>query len=460
MFEYAKELSSILTANKFESYIVGGAVRDFLLDLKVHDVDITTNAKPWVVTKIFDEAGYKVIPIGEKFGTVQILSSKTGEIIEITTYRSETGYSDYRHPDEITFETDLLKDLSRRDFTINAVAFDPITEKYVDPYNGRDHLTYRKIVTVGNPEDRFNEDPLRMMRMCRFSASLDFYVDENARKEAKKLSHLITSISPERVRDELIKILESDNPNLGIGAMLRTGLLHHILPELESLQGVKQPSQHHSYDVFFHSCGTMMELTGKDPYLMLAGLLHDIGKRKMNDEAPYFPDHASDSERILIPILERLKISKEKQEYVRFLVRDHMDGFMLCKNYTQTSLRKYLSKIKEPSMLFGLRSLILADIRASGYVKNRELSEINELFAEMFKILLEKPPFSRKDLAINGHDLLKLGIPATPILGKILKEFLDEVLEFPERNTRTYLIKSAKTKKGKCKKQKVEITKI
>ena len=438
---------SILSLNQREAYVVGGAVRDDLLGLEPHDIDIATDALPNEVNKIFTDNGYLVVPIGEKFGTMQVIDPYTAETIEITTYRSEAGYNDRRHPEKIKFEKFLLDDLQRRDFTINAIAYDPIKEEYVDPFQGQRDLSFGTIRAVGNAVTRFDEDPLRMMRMCRFAAQFGFNVSLPTKNAAEKVSYLIREVSGERVRDELLKMMSTKEPQIGVELMRVTGLLKYVLPEVDRLWKIKQPPHHHKYDVYKHSVAAMQNLawTGHadKPYLVLVGLLHDIGKTEPRDTSPYFPYHIDDGVKMLDDIFNRLKFSNEKRRYVRFLVRHHMDGFIYARKYNQRSIRRYLSKIKNQKLLGDLYFLMIADIEATGYAKPEVITEIQRWMATIDKVLKEKQPFCKKDLAITGHDLIDLGIPACPALGEIQKILVKDVIENPSNNNREWLLERA-----------------
>lgn len=443
--EEAIIICKILTNHGFEAYLVGGYIRDKLLGKTPKDIDVATNATPTEVYASFINR-YYVAPTGEKFGTVSIVEYFTNKVLaEVTTYRSEGRYSDGRHPDNIKYEKDPKKDLARRDFTMNAIAYNLLEHKFVDPFNGMLHIKNRLIVSVGNPEERFKEDPLRMMRMCRFAATLNFDVEGNTEKAARKLHHLIANISAERVRDELIKILLSDNPRRGIGYLRRTKILQVILPKLDKLQGVFQPPQHHRFDVYNHSIETAQILSKQEsnPYLVITGLLHDVGKTEMALTSPYFKYHVDDGMKILPEILRRLKLSNKQRRYIMFLVEHHMDAFNYINNMSKRGNRRYLSKIKNLSWLGDLRCLILADVQASGYNKENELNKINLWFDALYKIINSKEPVSKKDLMVNGYDLMKLNIKPKEI-GKIKSILLDIILDNPKLNTKEELIKIVK----------------
>lgn len=435
-----------------EAYEVGGAVRDRKLGLIPKDIDIATNAKPEEVTKIFEELGYKVIPIGKRFGTVQIQDILDDEIIEVTTYRSESKYTDRRHPDKITFVESLLEDLARRDFRMNAIAFDPLTGAYIDPYNGITDIQNYIIQTVGDPDERFQEDPLRMVRAVRMEAKTSFAIKYETLRAIRENVHLISTIPIERVTEELVKILNEPYVKMAINTLYETGLMKEIIPQLHEVYLVEQPGKYHIYAVGPHSifavkCAQEMNvgITNPDPYFTVAIALHDVGKKKMNPESPYFPKHEIDALPILDEIYEKLKFPMEKRKYITFLVRHHMDCYHVMNNkYTDRTIRKYLSKIKHPEWLFDLEKLNTADMMATGKEHKEDLCKLKTWYLNVFRVMMTKPPVKIKDLKINGRDIIKTGVPAGPIIGRIQKDLLKMVIKSPVKNEREMLLKAVK----------------
>jgi len=436
----ASAVCKILQDNGFEAYIVGGAVRDAIIGTTIGDMDVTTNATPKQVTEVFNRGGFVVNPVGEKFGTVQVQCFHS--LVEITTYRSEGEYTDKRHPDSVKFETDLVKDLERRDFTMNAIAYDPVSDEIIDPFDGRKDLDFGDIKAVGNPEERFREDPLRMLRMCRFAGKLGFNVEFKTVVAVLKLHSLITKIPVERVKDELFKILQVENFGFSWHYLRSTKLLGDILPELASLKDMEQPREYHKYDVLNHSFLTALGIPRDKPLLRLAGLLHDVGKRKMNPTSPYFPDYVKGGIKIVRKIYKRLKLSNKERVYLEFMVKNHMIVYHNMK-ITTKGMRRFLSKIDDLSLLYDLFYLIRADMLALGYYRPTLLKTLDKFILKMKEVLDAKQPFTKADLKINGHDLMGLGVPPAPILGKILDALLQEVIENPELNNREYLLKRA-----------------
>lgn len=438
-------LCNILTKAGYEAYIVGGAVRDSLLNRPISDVDIATNARPNQVAEVFRSTPFTAIPTGEKFGTMTIIidddDGRGPEKIEITTYRSEGKYSDRRHPDEVTFEDSLDKDLSRRDFTVNAMALNGV--KLIDPFRGYRDLDNHIIRTVGVPEERFREDPLRMIRMCRFACKLGFIINKETYDAAKALSHLIVEIPMERIKDELFKIFAIENPHWALSYLEGTGLMEQLLPEVTRLKHVVQPKPH-EHTVMYHMFETVRHIPSSKPLLRFVGLIHDCGKRKANDSKPYFPKHHLDGVEIASNIVERFKFSNEEAKYILFMVKHHMDVHF-NKAMTSRGARRYLSKLENPDWVSDIVVHANADIIACGSPFVRSAFENTRKFeVKLLKVRVAKQPFRIKDLRINGYDIMDLGIEAGPLIGKIQKTLLDEVVERPRLNRRTYLLKRAR----------------
>lgn len=447
IWEHGKDICRILHDNGFEAFFVGGVVRDKLLNQPIYDLDIATNAIPQETMRLFSPP-YIVFPIGEKFGTIQVYISKD-ERIEITTYRSEKNYTDRRHPDIVIFEKELIKDLSRRDFTINAMAYNPLTDELIDPFNGQKDLVSKLISAVGNPDERFNEDPLRMMRACRFSGKLGFEIDSYTYRSIWNNHGLIKEVAAERVKEELFRMLEIENPVMSLLNLYWTDLLEDILPEVSQLDEMKQPPFAHKYDVMFHMFETVRFISPTNPLLRFAGLIHDIGKCKpYNNPPPYFPYHIEEGVKMLDDILLRLKFSSTESNYIKFLVGHHMDSFINGKNMTANWARRYLLKNGGfMDYLEDLCILIKADIKASGYDKPNALSMVDRFYSELSTAIENRKnqPFSRKDLKVNGYDLLDIGFPADHLLGVVLDALVNDVIEYPEHNIKEYLLDRAKS---------------
>ena len=429
----------------FEAYIVGGCVRDFLLEKDAKDWDVTTNAKPEEIQNIFPNSFYE-----NSFLTVTVRTgSKKPELteIEITTYRSEAKYSDKRHPDEVKYAEKLEDDLSRRDFTINALAMD-LNKKIVDLFDGQKDLKNRTIKTVGNPEERFNEDALRMLRAVRFATTLNFEIEENTKKAIKKNSIWLEAVSKERIRDEFVKIIMADpstgsGPSAGIDLLRELGLLKYIVPELLENYGVPQ-NKHHTYDCYTHAIKALEFAAKKKLNLevRLASLLHDIGKPRAKNgegENATFYNHEMIGAKMTFQILNNLKFSKKEVEKITKLVRFHLFYYNVDE-VKEASVRRLVKNVG-PENMEELLQVRQADRIGSG-VPKAEPYKLRHL-----KYLIEKvskDPISVKMLKINGNDLMKiLKIEPGPKIGQILDILLGYVLDDPKKNTKEFLQKKS-----------------
>jgi len=433
----------ILKRHGYDAYFVGGYVRDSILGTPSDDVDITTNAHPDKVIEIFEADGYRVLSVGKRFGTVIVVNSNAVQT-EITTYRSEGRYDDKRHPSEVVFEKTLKADVSRRDFTINAIAQDPVTMEYVDYVGGLDDIASRIIRCVGDPELRFKEDPLRMLRMVRFAGKLDMSIDIDTLHACTKLAQQTEFISKERVRIELMKMMKSPGLTKAMDIMIYTGLLAIHLPELEAVRGVTQPQQYHKYTVFNHSIQVAENIPLEKPLVRLSGIFHDLGKKEKNPEPPYFPGHEKVSEEITINIMTRLKFSKAEIKHVSKLVARHMDNKNYSNLRTDRSIRRFIRRAGSKEAITDLFLLQRADLIGTGYVNKEFLTELDEFEKRVWKIYNNKPPISTKDLAINGHDLIKLGVPVGKHINTIKLRLTEEIIDFPGINNKEYLLHRAK----------------
>lgn len=430
-----KEVSGIFHTAGFSVYLVGGAVRDFLLKKEASDWDIATDALPEDVIKLF----HRTIPTGIDHGTVTIIYKKRH--IECTTFRTETDYADGRHPEAVSYTATIEEDLARRDFTMNAVAVSLPDGKIVDPFGGRADIRAGCIRTVGEPLDRFLEDGLRPVRAVRFAAQLRFTVDSLTLAAIPQALHITQKISIERFRDELTKMLISPSPIAGLRLMEDTGLLRLFLPELMQCRGVKQGG-HHRFDVLDHcffacnACPSGMEHI----HIRLAGLFHDIGKpsvRAQGADGNYtFYRHELVSEKMTRSIMRRLKYSNASIEKTAHLVAQHM--FHYDRSWTDAAVRRFIVRVGKENIddLFALRQ---ADVFALAGV-DTEPSLLPEFSARINALLKQDAAYSLKDLAVNGKDLMAIGIPAGRCLGLVLHELLETVLDDPIQNTRPQLL--------------------
>ena len=419
-------------------YVVGGAVRDWILKKEVNDWDFATNLTPEEMKKIFPKNSF----CENQFGTFSVVVGKN-EIFEITTYRSEAGYSDKRHPDKISWGKTLKEDLERRDFTINAIALD-IEGQITDLHGGIEDLNNRLIKTVGNPDDRFSEDALRMMRAIRIAAQIGFLIEEKTFESIQKNAHLIKEIAGERIRDELFKILLSKKPGDGIRLLKNSGLLAEIMPELLLGVGMGQKG-HHIYDVWDHELEALNNCQSKNPVTRLACLLHDVGKPVVMKEEKgekTFYNHEVVGSRIAVNIGKRLRLSKDELEQLFILVRWHM--FTVEDTQTDKAVRRFIRNVT-PKYLDEMISLRRSDRLGSGA---KESSWRWELFKKRL-IEVQKQPFSVKDLKVNGLDVMEiLKIKPSRKVGEVLDKLFAEVEEKPELNVREILLEKIKDLKS------------
>ncbi|MGB9707241.1 MAG: CCA tRNA nucleotidyltransferase [Microgenomates group bacterium] len=424
----------------YEIYLVGGAVRDLILKKEVNNWDFTTNAKPEEIQKLFPESFYN-----NQYGTVSLplLVNNQRLIIEITPFRKEGKYNDYRHPKIIQWAKTLKEDLSRRDFTINAIAYDG--KKIIDPYHGQEDIKNKLISAVGDPEKRFQEDALRLIRAIRFASQLGFLIEEKTRLAINKNAHLIRKISWERIRDEFLKILTSPYPAEGIFFLHNTGLLKYILPELEICFNIpqKSPKRHHIYDVGTHLVLSLKYCESNDPITRLATLIHDIGKAKTfkKDEKTgliTFYNHEVVGKKLAEKIAERFRLSNKQKDKLVKLVRYHQ--FSVKENQTDKALRRFIRNVGK-EYLDDIIALRFADRLGSGAKKD---SWRFKLFRKRLEEV-QKEPFKITDLKINGFDVMKtLKIKPGPAVGKILKTLFDKVLSGELKNEREVLLNEIK----------------
>jgi len=424
-----------LINNGYEAYVVGGCVRDSLLNKTPKDWDITTKAKPEEVIKSFD----KVVLTGLKHGTVTVIVNKNG--YEVTTYRTDGEYEDNRHPKEVQFVNNLKEDLARRDFTINAMAYNE-KDGLVDCFSGIQDLNDKIIKTVGEPKKRFNEDGLRMLRAIRFSAQLNFEIDESVLYTIKELKDNIENISKERIREEFNKILISNPKKIEI--LKECEILEYIIPVISSVYNFNQNNPYHIYDLYNH---IIVATEAMEPiiHLRLTMLLHDLGKikTKTTDEngISHYYAHAKESVEMARNILKDLRYDNDTINKVLTLIQYHD-----CILKSKLSVKKMLNKIGEN----GLRDLIKvqkADIQAQNPVYAEErLLRLITVQNELNLILAQNECFKSKDLKINGEDLIIIGFNKGKKIGEVLKYLLDLVIEDPGLNRREELIKLAKEK--------------
>lgn len=433
-----KDFATVFDSAGYSLYVVGGAVRDWLLEIPNDDYDFTTDATPDEVIGLFR----KVIPTGIKHGTVTVLFK--GAQYEVTTFRTDGEYHDHRHPEAVNFVRNLEEDLKRRDFTINAIAANAYSGEIVDRHGGMNDLENRIIKAIGQPMDRFSEDALRILRGCRFASKLNFSIERTTYDAMCRLAPTLRSVSGERIRVELEKIIGGSTPLIGLNLMKESGILAVLLPELAEGDGIEQRG-FHTHDVLTHNllaCQAAAELSAPQT-VRFAALLHDIGKPTVRQEPPdgtyTFYRHELISEKMSRDILSRLKFSNDERNQILNLIRNHM--FHYTPDWSDGAIRRFIARVGVDQIdnLFLLR---LADQKAIAGVC--DYSTLEE-FATRIKMILEaNDALSIKDLAINGDDLMGIGIPAGPVIGRIFQELLETVMDDPRQNNREQLLTIAK----------------
>ena len=442
------DISRVLSEANFENYLVGGCVRDILIGREPKDWDITTNATPEKIQELFPDSFYE-----NDFGTVGIKPPEGREelgVVEVTPYRVETGYSDFRRPDEVKWGKTLEEDLARRDFTMNSIALKvdyenpdkiPLEDAIEDPYQGLKDIEKKLIRTVGNPEERFGEDALRILRALRLSAELGFAIESETLEAMGKQAHLLEHISRERIRDEFTKIIMSEAPSVALGLAAHLGLLKYITPELEKGIGVGQ-NKAHAYTVWEHLLRSLDHASKKNfpLYVRLAALFHDIAKphtkRIIKGQATFY-GHEVVGARITKKVLEDLKFSKEIVDKVVKLVRWHM-FFSDTEQITLSAVRRLVRNVT-PELVWDLMSVRAADRIGTGRPKESpyRLRKYHSMIEQVMR-----DPISVKQLKVGGEEVMKItGTKGGPHIGAILEILLSEVLENPELNTKEYLEK-------------------
>ncbi len=417
----------------FEVYVVGGAVRNLLLNKPITNWDFTTNATPENIQELFPGNFYH-----NTYGTVTV--KKGEELFEITPYRTESNYSDNRHPEEIEWAKTLNEDLARRDFTVNALAFDG--KEIIDLFNGQKHIQEKIIVAVGNPDKRFQEDALRLMRGIRFASQLGFLIEENTREAMTRNAIRIQYISWERIRDELLKIISSDHPSEGVLFLKSTNILKFILPELDDCFAIpqKSPNRHHIYDVGTHLIMSLKHCPSKDPITRLAALLHDIGKVGTfhKDEATQmitFYNHEVVGTIQVKKIADRLRLSNEQKTKLVRLVEFHQ--FTVIEDQTDKAVRRFIRDVGK-EYIQDILDLRTADRIGSG---STPTSWRLDLFKKRI-IEVQKEPFTVKELKVDGKDVMKiLNIKPSKQVGDILDALFEKVLNGEIKNEREELLK-------------------
>ncbi len=448
-----KEINKIareIKNNGFECYIVGGCVRDLLMGKKPKDYDMATNAKPEEVLKIFKNSFSN-----NDFGTVSVVINSEQESIkevQITTYRIESEYENKRHPEKVSFVNNIEEDLKRRDFTINAMAVDiddGSVVNLIDPFEGQEDLKKKIIKAVGDAEERITEDALRMMRAVRFHSQLGYKIEKKTESAIKKNSHLLKSISKERIRDELVKIILSERAAEGVEKLRELGLLEHFMPELVEGYKISQ-NKHHIYDCYEHAIESLRYATKRNFNfsVRMAALLHDIGKpqsKSGSGESATFYNHEMIGAKITRNILRRLKFSKNDIEKITILVRYHL-FYYNTGEVTESSVRRLLRKVGRENVEDLLR-VRMADRIGSG-VPKAEPYRLRHLRYIIDKV--SQDPVTSSMLMIDGSDVMKImGTPPGPLVGFVLNILLKMVIDDPKKNKKEILEKMVLELKNK-----------
>ena len=446
-----QKMNNIFEKNGFKAYLVGGAVRDMFMNKEASDWDVATDATPEQVISAFK----KVIPTGIAHGTVTV--HYMGEEIEVTTFRIEQGYSDGRHPDKVSYASDIEEDLSRRDFTMNAIAVSLKDGSIVDPFDGKTDIKNKVIRSVGNPLERFNEDGLRPIRAIRFASQLGFEIETNTLQAIsnEKVLQKTSTISIERFRDELVKLLKSPKPSVGLKLLEDTNIMKLFLPELlEGRNCIQNDVRgYHVFDVLDHNFYSCDGAPVHKVNVRLAALLHDIGKPaskvvRVTDEGEIynFFSHEKYSETIARKLLTKLRFSNNEINNVCHLIENHM--FHYEESWSDAAIRRFVVRVK-PENIEDLIDLRLADMYGK-YNMPIQIKESNacdlliQLQDRIKKIQEENSAFTLKSLAVSGKDLMEIGIPSGKLIGKILDSLLETVLDDPKQNSKDVLLNIAK----------------
>lgn len=436
--DYVEYILNRFEERGFEAFIVGGCIRDTLLNKTPLDFDVTTNALPEEIELVFNDK--KTIDIGRAFGTIIVNVDDFN--VEITTYRKERNYIDGRRPEWVEFVSSIEEDLSRRDFTINAMAYNS-KSGLVDPFNGFKDIGRRIIRCVGDPEKRFQEDYLRILRAIRFASVLEFKIEKETFLAGKNNSTNISNISMERINKELTKILLCNTPSKGIKLLEEMELIPIILPEFVPSIGFDQHNPHHDKDVFGHIL-CVLDRTPANLKLRLAALFHDVGKPSCFsiDEKGigHFYDHNKVGAKISESALERLKYPKELSKYVSILVREHMTHHS---NFSDKGLKRLIRRVGLEN-IYDLFTLQKADRSCSN--EDASIDNIIETEKRVIEILHNNEAYNIEQLCINGHDLIEVGYKEGKIIGEILEYILGRVIENPSINSKEKLIEIASKK--------------
>lgn len=439
-----RALCQRLRERGFRGWVVGGSVRDALLSegtagaRSENDWDVATDALPEQVQAIFN----RVIPTGIEHGTVTVLLDGTG--YEVTTLRGETTYTDGRRPDSVHFVDDIVADLARRDFTINAIAYDPLTSQLIDPFNGQADLDQRILRAVGEPLERFNEDGLRVLRAARFVATLEVELEPKTAQAISLSLATFRKVSAERVRDEWVKAMKARRPSRAFEIMREHGLLGITAPELLDSVGCEQ-NRYHAFDVWGHAMACL-DACPRSATLRMAGLLHDVGKPKsrgVNEKTGEFTfyEHERIGAEMAAPMLSRLRFSNDERERIVALIRHHL----ICyeSTWSDAAVRRWVRRVS-PELLEDLYALGAADADGKGRDASADRENLRELEERVKALRAQGAAFTTRDLKLDGRVLMSaLGLSPGPKLGEILRTLLDRVVDDPALNDRETLLRLA-----------------
>jgi poly(A) polymerase/tRNA nucleotidyltransferase (CCA-adding enzyme) len=420
----------VLQSAGHQACFVGGCVRDQLLGLPVKEWDITTSARPEEVTRLFA----KVVPTGLEYGTVTILADD-GQY-EVTTFRADEKYVDGRHPANVVFTADLHQDLARRDFTINALALDPVNDRLVDDFKGQADLKAKIIRAIGDPVARLSEDGLRSLRACRLAAVLEFTLEPKTLAAITQTLAVTKKVAAERIHDELIKLLKARRPSIGLELMRQTGLLHLILPDLVNCYGMAQPPEFHNHDVYWHSLYSCDAAPPDNYPVRLAALLHDLGKPACQEGYTFY-NHERVGAELAETALRRLKFSNDDIAKIVNLILNHM--FDYHGDWGEAAVRRFIRRIGGLANVADLFALRRAETAAM--IKTNDGSYLTELQQRIDKVIADQNALQVTDLKVDGQDVMAvLQIPPGPKVGQILNDLLEKVLDDPNLNNRDSLL--------------------
>ncbi|MDH7578123.1 MAG: HD domain-containing protein [Bacillota bacterium] len=436
--EEVRQACNLLAEHRYQAFVVGGGVRDLLLGITPQDWDLATDARPQEVERLFKHAGFKVLPTGLRFGTLTVLNRDYP--LEITTFRVEGDYYDFRRPDQVCFVGEIEADLARRDFTINAMAFDPVHSLLCDPFGGLRDLGKGTIKAVGDPEARISEDPLRMMRGIRLAAEFGFRVEEKTEHAIIRNAELIRKVSAERIRDELNRILMALHFMQGLELLQKLGLLFLIIPEIKESWLFTQYHPSHQFPVLAHTFEAL-RYTPAFLEVRLAVLLHDVAKPRCfsrgKDGRGHFYGHEQLGAEMAERILRRLRYSTQTIRRITILIREHM----LDVGMTPAGMRRLIARVGQgliPELLIVRKADFLAH---STELILTSLDDFDQFREHLQKILEEEDVLEMRDLAVSGADVLEiLGCRPGPVVGRVLRALWHEVLTDPGKNNRTYLL--------------------